>query len=208
MVLYVFCAYFLKLSQFGISGKDLLLFFIIFNLVIYLLFFDKSYYHILKYGEPVTILFFMQCMLIGAWERERIEAKHRFISIRMSLPGSFLLPVIFALWKICMNRYSFCSSYQIFAQYVLLLWLFSVFELFQRWENKLPDRALILRPVSQVADITLEIYLIQFPIISYFASYVRFPMNVILCTIFIVIVAYLFHFFCEKIMTFFKLVFH
>ncbi len=51
-----------------------------------------------------------------------------------------------------------------------------------------------------VSGLTLEIYLVQFPIIRFFNTHTRFPVNFALCTVSILAAAFLLHCLCSFIM--------
>lgn len=147
----------------------------------------------------MILFLFMQSMLLGAYFREEAEDYINSASWRQ-LALIFLLAGIYACSKICFSRYSVLSNFQFINQILIFILLFFLFRFFISLEEKLPRTPLVIGPVSFLAELTLEIYLVQYPIISFFNTHTRFPVNWLLCTISILVAAFLLHNICFFIM--------
>lgn len=164
-------------------------------LLIYILFYDKSVYHIDTVREPMILFLFLQSMFLGAYFRENVDHYIHSFS-RLQIPLLFFLAVLYGGSKYSFTRYGSLSSLQFLNQFLIFALLFVLFRIFVGLEQKLPRRPAMLRPVNILATVTLEIYLVQFPIIDFFQHHTTFPVNWLLCSICILTAAFLLHYFC------------
>ena len=86
---------------------------------------------------------------------------------------------IYFVTKIIFSRSEALLPMQIVNQFVILITLFSVFDLFmgmEKYLNKIPES--ISKVVGFISNITLQIYFVQFVVIARFEKLV-FPLNLI-----------------------------
>ncbi len=158
-------------------------------LVIYALFYDKSYYHIDTVREPMIRFLFFFSMLMGAYFRNN---KDKFIN-RKSVVSWILLPVLFVVYfisKLFFSKSDLLLDFQILNQIILFALLFVTFRCFASIDGileKLP--APIKKVLNFISGITLEIYLVQIPLIQVLNIF-PFPFNWIFITSVIVLLAF------------------
>ena len=121
---------------------------------------------------------------------------HSFLFPAANPPLLFFLAVLYGGGKYSLTRYDSLSSIQFLNQFLIFALLFVLFRIFVGLEQKLPRRPAVLRPVNILATVTLEIYLVQFPIINFFQHHTTFPVNWLLCSICILTAAFLLHYSC------------
>lgn len=186
MVLYIiYYVIIFMLKRFGRNRSRLLKLYmvVVFGIyvLIYLINYDKSYYHIDSVYEPLIRFLFFESMLLGAWFREKstiITAKIR----KSDWIGTIVLFGIYFASKLMFSRYELLAPYQILNQIVLFGLLFYIFRLFagmEQYYEKLPKVVGII--ANNVSGITLEIYLVQYALIPRL-NILGFPVNFILVT--------------------------
>ena len=171
--------------------------------LVYVLFYDKSYYHIDNVREWMIRFLFFESMLLGAYFRknkEKFENKfHWYLPI-----ASVAIFVLYFASKMFFVKYTQYSSIQILNQFLIFALLFFLFWLFASLDAKLQKMPNILKKVlTFVSSITLEIYVVQYVIIDLIRPYLAFPLNWIAITAAIILSAFVLHVVCEL---FYKLV--
>ena len=165
---------------------------IILQMLIYVIFYDKSYYHIDTVREPMIRFLFMEAMLLGAYFRQKNE---RYQNKKVKIKDYVLVMALFILYfvsKIVFSKGMF-SELQLLNQYILLSLLYYIFKIFAGIDGKLEKLPQKVKKVIQfTAMITLEIYLVQYPIIPRLA-WLPFPINWIAITTCIILLAYVLH---------------
>lgn len=170
----------------------------IIEILIYVFIYDKSYYHIDTVREPMIRFLFLQAMLLGAFFRRKNEE----YSNNNKILNWVKLAIFFIMYfvsKLLFVKIDGIAEFQIINQIVLFITLYYFFKCFAGIDNKLrklPEK--INNVINFIAQITLEIYVVQYPIIPIFRN-LPFPINWILITTTIIIVAYLLHFVSKKI---------
>ena len=172
--------------QIWVSGIAFFFFFI----VVYILKFDKSWYHIDVVEQNFIRLLFFASMLLGAYfkETENGNVKNKYTDVRKAGIMCIISIIVYFAVRIVIPRFEF---YRI----QLLTWLAILFALYWifRWAQSL-ETFLIEMPtkvkhiLQSFAGITLQIYLVQYPIIERFATLV-FPLNLLIITILIILAA-------------------
>ncbi len=158
-------------------------------LLIYVFIYDKSYYHIDTVREPMIRFLFFFAMLLGAYFREN---KDKHINKKSIIPW-VLLPILFIVYfasKLIFSRIDSLASLQIVNQVTLFALLAVTFKCFisiDSWLEKLPRW--IKAVITFISGITLEIYLVQIPIIKPL-NFLPFPFNWVLITSVIVLLAF------------------
>ena len=159
-------------------------------LIVYMLTFDKSWYHIDVVENHFIRFLFFAAMLLGAYFREIEEKTGKYtansawkngmlaivsiivyFAIRLAVPRFGLYAVQILTWVAIL-----------FASYCIIRWAESL-ELFLK---KLPEKVKDI--FEYFAGITLQIYLVQFPIIERFET-LAFPINLFVITIVIIVAA-------------------
>lgn len=159
-------------------------------LLIYIFIYDKSYYHIDTVREPMIRFLFFFAMLLGAYFKHNIE-KYRN---KKSIISWVLLSILFVTYfasKLIFGRVSSIANLQIINQFVLFALLIVTFRCFMSidsWLEKLPKW--IKSVITFISGITLEIYLVQIPIIKPL-NFLPFPLNWLFITGVIILLAFI-----------------
>lgn len=163
---------------------------LIIQLFIYLYFYDKTYYHIDTVREPMIRFLFFQSMLMGLYFR----VNHAKYVNRKKLSNWVLLLsslLVYFATKLAFVKIEEISQFQIINQVTLFATLYLVFKCFASIDAQLLKAPRIVRTsVAFIAQITLQIYSVQYVIIPKFA-YIAFPLNWIVITSTIIISAYI-----------------
>lgn len=156
-------------------------------LIVYFTVYDKSYYHIDTVREPMIRFLFMESMLLGAWFRQNdSKVRNKFKTwYPTATLGMFLVYV--ASKHLFSSRQSM-APFQILNQAAIFAGLDAKLEKISEWLKKV---------IQFVASITLEIYVVQYVIIALVRPIGHFPLNWIVVTTAIVILAYMLHKVCD-----------
>lgn len=158
-------------------------------ILVYVLFYDKDVYRIDNVDEPFILFLYIESMLMGAL----FKKGHSKISVGMVRTSKIVIAfgclAIYFVSKIIFSRVEAVLPLQIINQFVILITLFSVFDLFISLEQKfknIPEK--INCVVKHISNITLQIYVVQFVIIRY-CEKLWFPLNLIVVVSAIIVVA-------------------
>lgn len=189
-IIYYIWMHFLKRWQIKIWMSGVIYSIVV--LAVYCLTFDKSWYHIDAVEEHFIRFLFFGAMLIGAHIREKTQCKDTqkasaghiwknssiciasimiYFVIRFAVPRLELFSVQFVTWIAIL-----------LALYCMFRWAESLELLLVRLPEKLRG------VLSFIAGITLQIYLVQFPIINRF-DVLPFPVNLLVITVLILVTA-------------------
>ena len=169
----------------------------IIEMIIYIFIYDKSHYHIDTVREPMIRFLFLQAMLLGAFFRQKNEE----YSNNNKILNWIILVIFFIIYfasKLFFVRVEEMSQYQIVNQIILFITLYYFLKCFAGIDDKLnnlPNK--IKNIIKFLANITLEIYVVQYPIIPIFRN-LPFPINWVTITTTIIILAYLLHLVSKK----------
>lgn len=161
-------------------------------ILVYSIFYDKSVYRVDNVREPFILFLYIESMLMGALFKKRCTD---FVKFKIS--KIFLVIVCLVVYfasKIIFSRVEIVIHLQIVNQFVILLTLFSVFDLFMSMEHifkKVPEKLNLV--VKHISNITLQIYIVQFVIIRH-CDKLPFPINLIVVTLAIIAVATLLYY--------------
>ena len=174
-------------------------------LIYFIFFYDKTYYHIDVVEEWFIRVLFFESMLLGALFR---DADKTFRNNKKHLPlyiaGAVLSFAGYFLTKILCAGKEYLFNFQIINWITIFAFLFFVFKVFSSLDNKLEKLPKwIKKAISFVAEITLEIYLVQNVIISALDTRFAFPLNWFAVTAAILAGAFALHFICKYIYKFF-----
>lgn len=168
----------------------------LFAVIVYIFFYDYSYYHIDKVREPFIRFLFMESMLLGSWFKLEDEQFRNRFSIKWCF-FAILFFVIYFASKILFQKLVFLSEYQFVNQITIFILLYSIFRVFSGFDKKfctLPETT--RRCVNYISKITLEIYLVQYVIIDLFRDIFIFPINWIVITGLILASSTVLHYVC------------
>ncbi len=184
-ILYYIWMHFLKRWRIKIWVSGLIYYIVV--LAIYCLIFDKSWYHIDVVEEHFIRFLFFGAMLIGAHIRETTQDRDTqklqqniwkssgicivtvilYFAVRLAVPRFEMFSVQFLTWIAIL-----------LALYFIFRWAESLEPILIRWPEKLQG------VLSFIAGITLQIYLVQFPIINRFDA-LPFPVNLLVIAVMI-----------------------
>jgi hypothetical protein len=106
--------------------------------------------------------------------------------------------VAYLLTKVTFSRVEYISNFQILNQIILFATLFFAFKCFSSIENKLTKLPSVIKsPIAFIAQITLQIYAVQYVIIPRFSD-MAFPLNWVIITTLIILSAYLLYLVSNK----------
>ena len=178
-------------KKFNLSIQKVLVGLIVVWLIVYLAFIDKSYYHIDQVHKPFILFLYFACMLIGGGFRKYYQ---KFLKSNCKLLEVFLLVVSLGLYfatKIVFSKLESLSYLQILNQITIFAVVYFAFKTFISLEEKLKTLpSIVIKPIKFLAKITLQIYIVQFVIILKLKHLV-FPLNFVVVTALIILVAYL-----------------
>lgn len=175
----------------------------IIQLLIYLGFYDYSYYHIDTVREPMIEFIFFQSLLLGLYYRWRCETNgdiNKSLKPLKILVGVCLL-IFYFVSKMLFVHYPGIAPFQIINQVILWGLLYVIFDIFMKLESHLAkiSKSIIWKWIAFISDRTLEIYLVQYVIIAK-CKIGFFPINWIVLTTIIIISASILHHISQKIL--------
>lgn len=162
--------------------------------ILYLLFFDKSSYHIDDINEKWVRFQFLESMLLGAFLREKYDAIKEKISC-FNIISLLALMVCYFVAKKVISSYESLSVIQCFLPMILLCFVASLAVMCIKLEKKgffASFNKTVNKLVMFLSGITLEIYLVQYLVIMKFSE-IFFPLNFVLVTSIIIIYAWVLH---------------
>ena len=167
-------------------------------LIIYLFFYDKSFYHIDVVDEFMVRFLFFESMLLGAWLRKEDKrfrnSKHRIFF----LCAAILSAGVYFISKTAFVHIERIAFLQILNPIFIIITLFFVFALAASLDCKLERLPKWIRSIIKfISNITLEIYIVQIPIIGFLQPIGHFPLNWVAITASIIISAWLLHMICK-----------
>ena len=160
--------------------------------IVYIFYYDTSYYHIDTVEEPMIAFLYFLSMLLGAGFRNCGQKAGKTI---YAMPSVLLSVALYAFTKISVGNGTISSAYQLVNQVSIFVLLFSLMYAGQCYNQCLYTIPLFIRkPISFIAGITLEIYLVQYLILrSPIAEYSHYSVNLISVLLCIIAVAWLLH---------------
>ncbi len=168
-------------------------------LAVYILWYDRSYYHIDKVREWFIRFLFMESMLLGAYFKKNDK------KFRNSF--SFVYPVLtvicfgfYFVSKIFFSRRSSLGDFQILNQVIIFILLYFIFRTFAGLDSHLEKMPRWIKTViTFIADITLEIYIVQYVLIEVLRNTGPFPVNWLAVTASVITAAFVLHSICKLI---------
>lgn len=167
--------------------------------LVYVFWYDTTYYHIDKVREPMIRFLFMEAMLLGAWFRQA-DTFYRNQDWKIPAIISGIFFIAYTGSKLIFSKFGVLSPYQFINQIVIFIFLYYFFSLFASLDNKLSSLSPKFKMTSEfIANLTLEIYLVQYVLIDVIRPLFFFPVNWIILTGGIVLSAYILHRICQPI---------
>ena len=170
-------------------------------LLVYIFFYDKSYYHIDAVREPMIRFLFMESMLLGAYFKQKDERYRNRVSWWhiMALLASFAL---YFVSKFAFSKGGTVLGYlQILNQVLILVLLYFMLRVFSGLDARLEGMPKwIKKAISYIATITLEIYVVQYVLIDWIRPLFGFPLNWLALTAAIFAAAVVLHYVCKLIL--------
>ena len=196
IVLYIPFYFVAKLKPFRENLPKVMIGVLVAYMLVYVLAYDKSYYHIDTVREPMIRFLFFESMLLGAWFRQNSgKVKDAYRGWHWGLSA-----VVFALYfgsKMVFSGVEKISGFQFINQVILFVLLFGVFWCFSgidEWMERTFAPG-VKKLVAFVAERTLEIYVVQYEIILFIREKgLIFPLNWFAITVAIIAVATALHF--------------
>ncbi len=173
-------------------------------LTVYLVWYDKSYYHIDTVREPFVRFLFMESMLLGAYFKQKDEKFRNAFSWWHAVGFAVSFIVYFAS-KLAFARYTaayaLLGQLQILNQVIIFVLLYFFLRLFAGLDGKLSRMpSPIARVITFIADMTLEIYVVQYVLIAVLRKAgLVFPLNWLVITAAIIAAALVLHLVCKLI---------
>lgn len=165
--------------------------------LVYFIFYDRSYYHIDVVREPFIRFLFFESMLLGAYFKQN-DVKFRNSFSPWHILGAVISFVLYFASKLAFSKYSFLSDFQIVNQFLIFVLLYFIFRLFIGIDAKLELlHPWIKRIIAFIAEMTLEIYIVQYVLIEVLRPYFHFPLNWFIITLSIVLSALILHYVCK-----------
>ncbi|MGY6213112.1 acyltransferase family protein [Cytobacillus firmus] len=202
-IILLYIPYFLviKIKLLSTNIPKVIFLLLLVQMIIYVFFYDKSYYHIDTVREPMIRFLFFYSMLIGAYYR---MYKDKFMNknVKYNWVVLAILLCIYFTSKLAFVKYDSLSVFQISNQIVLLVVLFYMFRCFvgiDSYLEELPNR--FKGSINFISKITLEIYLVQYVIIPRL-SHILFPLNWFVISATIIISAYILHLIGSRVSNF------
>lgn len=166
-------------------------------LLVYLLFYDKSVYHIDNVYEPMIRFLFFESMLLGAYFRQNDEKYRNHFSWWYVIAFLITFVAYFAS-KMMFSKRASIAIFQPINQILIFAVLFFIFRIFAGIDHKLERLPNPLKAViGFLSKITLEIYLVQYVIEDSLRSIAPFPLNWLVLTVTILVSAIVLHLICK-----------
>lgn len=169
-------------------------------LLVYLFVYDRSYYHIDTVREPMIRFLFMESMLLGAYFKQKDQVLRNRFSWWMPVATVVSFALYFAS-KLLFSKKESLSDFQILNQLLIFVLLYLIFRTVVGLDAKLEKMpSWIKTVVSFLANITLEIYVVQYVLIDLIRPLFGFPLNWVVLTASILLAAVVLHYVCKGIL--------
>lgn len=189
----------------GISTTWIILATFVIFISVYIIKFDKSYYHIDDVSEKWVRFMFFESMLVGAYLRESYERFNQKVSIREIVTCIVCLGGHLAS-KLVFRRIPAASALQVLSPILVILCVGNIALLFIKMDKRgfwkqFDNR--IRRLVQFISMLSLEVYLCQNVIIDRFDD-LLFPINFVICSGLIIVNAWIIHLIADNVYKFGK----
>lgn len=206
VILYI--PYFIILKFDLLKSRIPLIMLVIFGFAVlyYVFFYDKSYYHIDTVREPFIRILFFESMLLGAYFKQNdANYRNQRKGIVLNIVFLFISFMVYFASKLFFSKLQSFSKLQIVNQIFIFVLLYFILKVFSSIDAKLSNLPKFLKGlISFIADITLEVYLVQYVLIDVIKPHFSFPINWVLITVSIIVAACLLHVVCKFTYRFFE----
>lgn len=198
IVLYIPFFFMMKIEWLKRRIPQVMLLIAIIWLTVYLSVYDRTYYHIDTVWEPMIRFLFMESMLLGAWFRENDNKLRNKFKPSYPIAAIIVFFIYFASKLFFSRNAKFCSV-QFVNQIIIFVLLWFIFRTFCGLDEKLESMPILLKKIVQfLAEMTLEIYVVQYVLIDLVRGWrLFFPLNWILLTGIIIFTAFILHTICN-----------
>lgn len=168
-------------------------------LLIYVFIFDKGSYGIDRVDKPMILFLYFESMLFGAWvkskDKKLLDKRNKILPII-----TLVLAVLYFCSKYAFSKIESISYLQVINQIIIYVLLCALFLLFVSLNSKLERLPKGIKCIIDfLSERTLEIYVVQFPLIEIARGIGLFPLNWFAATTMILVAATILHFICQKI---------
>ncbi len=193
------------LAAFGLLGAQLFL---------YIIIYDRSYYHIDTVREPMIEFLFFQSMLLGLFFRQKCISGSFLINKKSVGQKAalwvcmFVMLVVYFVSKLLFVKCTSLSEIQLLNQGVLFVVLYLLFNCTYMLEDKLKELSnkKMWCGVKFLSDHTLEIYCVQYVIIEWIRNAkLPFPINWVVLTAAILLAATVLRWTSQKVIALIKI---
>lgn len=192
MVLYIIFYFIVKYLLGKIGFKAVMVCLTVFYVAIYLLLYDKSYYHIDVVEEGMVRFLFLASMLLGVYFRKYSENEKKGFLQYILVLGLFLM---YLISKVAFSKINTISVFQILNVVLVYALLYAIFKVAKANEVVIMNAGKRIKSFSNfIGSMTLEIYLTQYIIYYICGDRMNFPVNLIVVTAGIVILSCLVHY--------------
>ena len=199
IVLYIPFYFIMRLPLLKCNLRKVMLSIFLLWLLIYVAFYDKSYYHIDVVDEYMVRFLYMEAMLMGALFRKNddiIRDKVKFRYLIFFIISFFL----YFISKSIFVAFDVVSCLQFINPILISFPLYFLFRFSMGIDYLLYKLPKFIRKImDMLASMTLEIYIVQFVIINFIqkSNVNIFPINWLLLSLLIFISAFILHVFCK-----------
>ncbi len=192
MVLYIIFYFIVKYLLGKIGFKAVMVCLTVPYVAIYLLLYDKSYYHIDVVEEGMVRFLFLASMLLGVYFRKySVNEKKGFLQYILV----FSLFLMYLISKVAFSKINAISIFQILNVVLIYALLYAIFKVAKANEGLIVNAGKSFKSFSKfIGSMTLEIYLTQYIIYYICGARMNFPVNLIVVTAGIVILSCLVHY--------------
>lgn len=208
IILYIFYYFFLIYKKYSLKKVFVVTFIV--AMISYLCVFDKSYYHIDAVEEWFVKFIYFEGMIFGAYVKANIDDLIRNLQklkkiLLLALPIS---SIFYFFSKIGFSNGIFPLRLQIINQFTIFILVINISLLIISYDGTFEKKLKkIKKYIVNLSMLSLEIYLVQKPIISLFES-ILFPVNFLIIMVIVFLSAYTLNIINLFICEFFKRIIH
>lgn len=178
-IILLYVPYYLVVKSDKLRNKipSLMIFLAIIMCMVYMFAYDKSYYHIDNVREPFIRFLFFESMLLGALFQQR-ESRNIYQFSIFELIKCICVFILYFASKLIFAKIETLSEYQLINQCLIFLLLFYILKVFSGLKEKFENLCVPVKSIAKIiADMTLEIYIVQYVIIEKLRDVAVFPIN-------------------------------
>lgn len=201
VVLYIPFYFIMSLPRLRLNIPKVMLAIAAVYLMIYIFFYDKSYYHIDKVREPMIRFLFMESMLLGAHFKQKDASYRNNLSVWHIVAMGTVFVLYFASKILFARKGTSIGNLQILNQVLIFVLLYFILRVFSGLDGKLERLPKFLKSIiGYIAILTLEIYVVQYVLIDWIRLHFGFPLNWLVITASILAAAVALHCVCDLIL--------